>query len=294
MYKRQISEGLVDLLGEEQVTHVATDDYHRYDRTERKEHDITPLHPECNYMDIMTQDLAQLRQGKAILKPVYHHDDGTLGRPEYIVPRPFAVVEGLLGYHNDELRDLYDVRVFLAPPEDLRRKWKIKRDTSKRGYSEDEVEADMQKREPDSAQFIRPQRQHADIEIQFLEGDGGEERLDAEVVLGGTLEHPDLSPFQEFSGEGIEVDEETGGTRVRFPGNIDHDHAMKIQESIWEKLSFASHLRSDRLGLLGSGDDAKRSDTLGLVQLLVVYHLATAKATVALGGTGARNEDQEP
>jgi len=290
--KTTISEGLVNLLGEEQVTHLATDDYHRYDRTERKEHDITPLHPECNYLDIMTQHIALLREGEPILKPVYGHSDGTLGRPEYLVPRPFAVVEGLLGYHTEELRDLYDVRVFLAPPEDLRRNWKIKRDTSKRGYSEDEVLADMDKREPDSAQFIRPQRHHADIEIQFVEGEGGVDKLDAEVLLRGTLDHPDLSPFLEFSGEGIEVDEEGREPRTRFPGNIDHDHAVEIQEAIWEKLHFASHLRSDRLGLLGSGDDAKRSDTLALVQLLVLYHLATAKAAVALGGTGARTEDQ--
>ena len=53
--KTTISGALVDILGEEQVTHVATDDYHKYDREERKERDITPLHPECNYMDIIDQ-----------------------------------------------------------------------------------------------------------------------------------------------------------------------------------------------------------------------------------------------
>ncbi|MBA2767167.1 MAG: phosphoribulokinase, partial [Solirubrobacterales bacterium] len=148
--KTTISGGLVDILGEEQVTHVGTDDYHKYDREQRKERDITPLHPDCNYMDIIAQHLTLLHEGEPILKPVYKHDDGTFGPPEYIAPRPFAVVEGLLGYHTEGLRETYDVRVYLAPPEELRRKWKIKRDTSKRGYTEEGVLADLDKREPDS------------------------------------------------------------------------------------------------------------------------------------------------
>ena len=32
-------------------------------------------------------------------------------------------VEGLLGYYNEQLRALYDIRIYLAPPEELRRKW---------------------------------------------------------------------------------------------------------------------------------------------------------------------------
>lgn len=60
--KTTISGGLVDILGEEQVTHVGTDDYHKYDREQRKERDITPLHPDCNHMDIIAQHLALLRE----------------------------------------------------------------------------------------------------------------------------------------------------------------------------------------------------------------------------------------
>ena len=39
------------------VTHIGMDDYHKYDRTQRAEHGITPLHPDCNYMDIIEQHL---------------------------------------------------------------------------------------------------------------------------------------------------------------------------------------------------------------------------------------------
>ena len=114
--KTTISKGLVEILGEENVTHIGTDDYHRYDREQRAEHGITPLDPDCNYIDIMAQHVGHLRNGEPILKPVYGHGNGTFGRPEYIVPKRFAVIEGLLGYHTQELCDAHDVRVFLAPP----------------------------------------------------------------------------------------------------------------------------------------------------------------------------------
>ncbi len=292
--KTTISGGLVDILGEEQVTHVATDDYHKYDREERKEHNITPLHPECNYMDIIAQHIALLRESEPILKPIYKHGDGTFGAPEYIAPKPFAVVEGLLGYYTEGLRDSYDVRVFLAPPEELRRKWKIKRDTSKRGYTEDEVHADLDKREPDSAEFIRPQERYADVVIKFMEPEkGNKEKLDAQMILRESLPHPDLTPFLDNGEKGIRLIEHDQDPYVVIPGNIDHDHAEEVQEAIWEKLHFASHLRSDKLGQFTVGDDVSRSDTLAIVQLLVLFHMVTARAAVSLGGEGARSEDRD-
>ena len=289
--KTTISGALVDILGDEQVTHVATDDYHKYDREERKERDITPLHPECNHMDIIGQHLTLLREGEPILKPVYQHSDGTFGPPEYITPRPFAVVEGLLGYHTEDLRETYDVRVFLAPPEDLRRKWKIKRDTSSRGYTEEDVHKDLDKREPDSAEFIRPQERYADLVIRFLEGDDGDpDKLDAQVTMRETLPHPDLSPFLSDSKSGIELVEDGHDPYVQIPGTIGHEDAEAIAETIWEKLHFASHLRSERLGEFTAGKETKRSDSLALVQLLVLYHMVTARAAVAVGGEGARRD----
>jgi phosphoribulokinase len=122
--KTTLTRGLVRVLGEDNVTHVCVDDYHRYDRKQRAERNITPLHPDCNHMDVMAQHLAHLRAGEPFLKPVYRHEDGTFGPLVRIDPKQFAVVDGLLGYYTDELRRLYDVRLFLAPPEELRRQWK--------------------------------------------------------------------------------------------------------------------------------------------------------------------------
>jgi phosphoribulokinase len=165
--KTTLTRGIAQILGEENVTVIGTDDYHRYDRHQRAELGITTLHPDCNYLDIMQQHLALLRDGKPILKPIYSHKTGTFEPPQYVKPNQFVVVEGLLGYSTPAVRDCYDIKVYLAPPEALRETWKIKRDTLKRGYSEAQVLAELQKREPDSEQFIRPQRQWADLVVSF-------------------------------------------------------------------------------------------------------------------------------
>lgn len=290
--KTTITRGLVRLLGEHQVTAVATDDYHRYDRKQRAERGITPLSPECNYMDIMAQHLAHLHKGEAILKPVYVHSDGTFGPPVYVNPNPFTIVEGLLGYHAEAMRDWYDVRVYLAPPEELRRRWKVQRDTSRRGYTTDQVLAALDQREPDSAEHIRPQERHADMVVAFQPAGDGEDPnvLDAEVILRDSLPHPDLSPFIDSGEGGITLEEHDSERHLGIPGVMESDTGKEIEEAIWSKLHFATHLRSERLGEYTIGTDLHRSESLALVQLLILYHLVTAKASVALGGESPRAE----
>ena len=55
--KTTLTRGLVEALGSENINSFCTDDYHRYDRIERKALPFTPLHPECNYLQIMEQHL---------------------------------------------------------------------------------------------------------------------------------------------------------------------------------------------------------------------------------------------
>ena len=289
--KTTLSRGLVRMLGEHNVTHVAADDYHRYDRRQRTEHGITPLHPDCNYIDIMERHFAELRTGNAILKPVYQHKNGTFAPPVYTKPKQFTLIEGLLGYHTPALRECYDVRVFLAPPEELRRRWKVQRDCSRRGYTTDQVLEELDRREPDSEVFIRPQQRCADLVVSFKPGSrGDQEHLDAEIVLRKGLVHPDLSEFAEDGGKGVTVNESDTEHRLFVPGDIDPALGSAIEEAVWERMHFASHLRSERLGEFTVGTELHRSESLAIVQVLVLYHLVTARATVALGGEATRAE----
>jgi phosphoribulokinase len=286
--KTTITRGLVRVLGEHQVTHIAADDYHRYDRRQRAERGITPLHPDGNYMDIMEQDFAHVRAGRAILKPVYRHQDGTFAAPLYVEPRQFTIVEGLLGYHTPALRDVFDVRVFLAPPEELRRRWKVQRDCSRRGYTSDQVFEELDRREADSESFIRPQQRWADIVVSFKPGDlSDQDHLDAELRLRDGLGHPDLAPL--IDGErGLHMAEREGERILWISGALDPDHAEEVEAAVWDRMHFASHLRSERLGEFTVGTELHRSQSLAIVQVLVLYHLVTGHATVALGGEGPR------
>jgi phosphoribulokinase len=287
--KTTITRGLVRVLGDEQVTHFCADDYHRYDRRQRAERDITPLHPECNYLNVLCQDVGHLRANEGILKPVYRHGDGTFGPPEHLEPGRFVVAEGLLAFPSQGLREMFDVRVYLDPPEELRRRWKVARDCSRRGYTTDQVLAELDRREPDSEAFIRPQRHFADLVVSFRPGESeAQEELDAHLVLRDTLPHPDLS------GMGLELEDGPGEQVLRVPGTMGAERAAEIEKAVWDRMHFASHLRQQRLGEFTVGTELRRSDALAVAQLLVLYHVVTARAVVSLGGESARTLELVP
>jgi phosphoribulokinase len=289
--KTTLTRGLVRILGEQQVTHISADHYHRYDRRQRSEHDLTPLHPECNYMDILQQHLAHLRAGQPILKPVYRHQDGTFGAAEYVVPSQFTIVEGLLGFHTAAMRHTYDVRVFLDPPEDLRRKWKVQRDCSRRGYTTDQVLEELDRRDADAEAFIRPQRRHADIVISFTPGDrGDQEHLDVRITMRPGLQHPDLAGVIDGRGDGISLLTRGSESSLWLPGTISADRSAAIEEAVWDRMHFASHLRTERLGEFTVGTQLHRSEPLAITQLLVLYQLITARAAIAVGAEHARTD----
>ncbi len=281
--KTTITAGLVEALGRDRITSVAADDYHRYDREERKSLPFTPLNPKCNYMDIMQQDYQLLRARQPILKPIYNHDTGTLDRPEYIEPADFVIVEGLLPLHTEESRASFDITVFLDPPEEIRVAWKLGRDTKKRGYTEDEVRADLKKREPESEEFIRPQRSHADIVVRFApikdRGETADDPLSATLLLRPTISHPDLPAILgEDTAEAMHValirdDDGKPVDAVHIHSYADPEVAKKAEQAIWEELGLDTPV-PDSLGLL---DGEKRDDPLALTQLILLYHLIQAR-----------------
>ena len=192
--KTTLTRGLVRILGEQQVTHVSADHYHRYDRKQRAEHRLTPLHPDCNYIDILDQHLGHLRAASRSSSPYTATRTGRLPRPSTSGRRSSRSSRACWGSTPPRCATAYDVRVFLDPPEDLRRRWKVQRDCSRRGYTTDQVLDELDRREADAEAFIRPQRRHADIVISFMPGDrGDQEHLDAKVTMRPGLVHPELS-----------------------------------------------------------------------------------------------------
>jgi phosphoribulokinase len=165
--KSTLSSGIEFILGVDRVGRVCTDDYHRFDRTTRAEVGITPLAPEANRMDLMAEHLRSLAIGRAVTKPTYDHHTGAFGPDERVAPGEIVIVEGLLPLADRGVRDVIDVAVFLEPEEELRRRWKLERDVFERGYSPKEVVEELRRREPDVAQYVRPQRDFADVIVRF-------------------------------------------------------------------------------------------------------------------------------
>ena len=228
-----------------------------------------------------------------MLKPVYDHRTGALDPPRYLRPAPYIVVEGLLGFHTETLRSAYDVRVFLAPPEELRRAWKVKRDCTRRGYTTDQVLWELDHRERDAELFIRPQQAHADIVVSFRPHAGGDPaHLDAEIVLRDSLPHPDLAPLVDEADDGPSLERREREVLLRIPGDINPAHAAMIEEAVWERMSFASHLRVRQLGEFTVGTDLLRSDSLALVQVILLYHMVSARAAQAVGAR--HGQDLQP
>jgi phosphoribulokinase len=287
--KTTLTRGLVDALGAENVTVVCADDYHRYDREERRTLPFTPLNPACNYIEIMEQHLQLLVTGQPILKPKYDHSTGTFGRPEFVEARRFVIVEGLLPLHTKLARACADVTVFMDPPEPIRHAWKIARDTTKRGYTREQVIAELAKREAESAQFIRPQRASADIVVRFgpfheptdgvwphAHEDADGETLSATLLLRPTVSHPDLSTvLTEENRRAIHLklirdDDGKPVDALHVHGSAPPELSRQVEEAMWRGLGFGD----DTTMPPGLGKiDGVRNEPLAVTQLILVYHL---------------------
>ncbi|GFG55236.1 hypothetical protein MAGR_66770 [Mycolicibacterium agri] len=137
-----------------------------------------------------------LATGQPVLKPVYDHSIGELTRPERVEPRDFVIVHGLLPLHSRLARACFDVTVFVDPAEDLRRTWRMRRDTTTRGYSTDQLTAEMAAADTESTQFVQPQRAHADIVVRFAsiaERDDPPDTPRPPSCCCPTIRHPDLT-----------------------------------------------------------------------------------------------------
>lgn len=282
--KTTLSAGVAQILGADHCTVFCTDDYHRYERSYRAKHGLSALDPRANYIDVIEQHLRLLREGEPVLKPVYDHRNGTLGMAEYVKPKQFVIAEGLLGYTTRAMRDCYDVKIYLDPEEELRVKWKIHRDTTKRGYTLEEVQATLDKRKDVSVKHIHPQRTFADIVIRFQRpagANGSDTQLDARHILRPTLPHPDFSPLVDGSsnaGLHLELARDRDGKPVdvlEISGNISDKRAERIEDLLWNLIPEAGHLR-DQVGRIDMANGARKSHPLALTQLLVGYHAVKA------------------
>ncbi|MEN8835480.1 MAG: uridine kinase [Polaribacter sp.] len=140
----------------------ATDDLSYDERTK-----INFDHPRAIDFELLIKQLKELKKGKTIQQPVYSFV--THNRTKDSVkthPRKVVIVEGILIFNSEELRDLFDIKIFVHAETDERLIRRVRRDITERGRDIDEVLGRYQNTlKPMHQQFIEPTKNYADIII---------------------------------------------------------------------------------------------------------------------------------
>ena len=124
-------------------------------------------HPRSIDFYLLTAKLKDLKNNKPINQPVYSFiEHNRTGDTIKTTPRKVIIVEGILILTNPELRDLFDIKIFVHADSDERLIRRLKRDTSERGRDLDEVLLRYQSTlKPMHQQFIEPMKEYADLII---------------------------------------------------------------------------------------------------------------------------------
>ena len=124
-------------------------------------------HPDALDLDMMVQHLRQLRAGQLIERPVYDFTRHVL-RPETVrvEPKPAVVVEGILIFAVEALRNLMDIKIFVDTDADVRFLRRLQRDVEERGRTvESVIRQYLETVRPMHLQFVEPSKRYADLII---------------------------------------------------------------------------------------------------------------------------------
>jgi phosphoribulokinase len=276
--KTTLCRGLDKIFGAERIETICLDDYHSLDRDQRNVVGFTALDPRANNFAAMEEDMWMLREGNPIDKPVYDHADGKIKGPETIGPKEIVVVQGLFPLYTRALRSLFDVTVWLDPETELKVAWKIQRDMKQRGYTETQVRAEIEKRQPDIRAHIAPQAKYADLTVRFSRPatwstNPDDAHLTANIRKSGRFRPLDYSEFASTSTHlrQLEVLSEHGHpeTIIELDGQIADDVAEAVEDKIWTHMDSHAHLRPERLGEFIGTNGPAVSHSLALAQLLI-------------------------
>mmetsp|Transcript_47778 Transcript_47778/g.89010 ORF Transcript_47778/g.89010 Transcript_47778/m.89010 type:complete len:355 (-) Transcript_47778:393-1457(-) len=165
--KTTLAKAIRESLELDCVSYVNHDNYYKDLRhlsfEERNEHNFD--HPDALDTDCLFEHVLQLKSGKAVDVPTY--DFSTHSRTdvtERVEPRQIILVEGILIFTHEQLRDLMDIRIFVDTADDVRLIRRLTRDMNERGRSTDSVIKQYMKTvRPMHLKFVEPSKQHADV-----------------------------------------------------------------------------------------------------------------------------------
>ena len=288
----------------DQVTHVAADDYHRYDRKPARRAAITPLHPDSNHLDIMSSTSPRARRRadpQAGLSPQGRHV-----RPaDYVEPRASRCSRACSATTRRKIRSSLTSARLPGPPEALRRKWKVAARLLAAGLHE---RSGPRGARPSRARLgglhpaaAAPRR----IVVPFMPGDGGDQdHLDAKAQTAardGPAAIPDLSALDHRRRRRRYA---PAGRARKMPApirGIPGDYRRRRAGRGGRRGDLGSHalrqppVLSSALGQLHHRHrKLHRSESLAIVQVLVLYHLVTARARAWRWAARGSRVDREP
>ena len=167
--KTTVVHQIMNELPDAEVGIISQDSYYKENKNMGYEErsNINFDHPRAIDFELLVTHLKELKRGNIINQPVYsfikhNRTDDTI----VTHPRKVMIVEGILIFTNPELRDLFDIKVFVHADSDERLIRRLRRDISERGRDMEEVLSRYQHTlKPMHEQFIEPTKAYADIII---------------------------------------------------------------------------------------------------------------------------------
>ena len=167
--KTSVVEQIVEDLPKDEVCVISQDSYYKdtsnLDYKERQK--INFDHPQAIDFDLLVNHLIELKKGNSIEQPIYSFvEHNRLKDTLKTDPKKVVIVEGILILTNPELRDLFEIKVYVHADSDERLIRRLKRDMAERGRSLEEILNRYQTTlKPMHQQFIEPSKEFADIII---------------------------------------------------------------------------------------------------------------------------------
>jgi uridine kinase len=167
--KTTVAERLAGLIGEPDLALVRLDAYYR-DRNHLPVEERAAVnydHPDAFDWPLLLDHVQALQDGISVQVPVY--DFATYERQAdrvTIAPARVVVVEGILVLYEPQLRQRFDLRVFVDTEPDIRFIRRLERDMAERQRSvQSVIEQYLETVRPSHEQFIEPSKRHADVII---------------------------------------------------------------------------------------------------------------------------------
>jgi uridine kinase len=138
-------------------------------------------HPDAFDTVLLSEHLERLARGVAIDKPVYDFvTHSRSDRTQRVAPADVVVIDGILLFVDERVRDLCDVKVFVDADPDIRLVRRIRRDMQLRGRSLDEIlQQYLTTVQPMHLQFVEPSKRYADVIIPR----GGHNAVAIEMIV---------------------------------------------------------------------------------------------------------------